>query len=98
MSEEEAPELGLALQNHFRAIDVRLGKLRHSKHRQSLVTLSRRHSMVQSFDDTEFDGPLPVRRISVSSSDHLLHNHFLNSHHHPVTRSLDATYGKPRVI
>lgn len=43
MDEEETPELGLAIRNHFQAINMRLGKTgRHSKHRQSLVTLSRR--------------------------------------------------------
>lgn len=43
VSEDECPELGLAVQNHFQAINMRLGKTKkHSKHRQSLVTLSRR--------------------------------------------------------
>ncbi|KOB66067.1 putative nucleotide catabolic process [Operophtera brumata] len=32
----------MAIQNHFAAINVRTGKARPSKHRQSLVTLSRR--------------------------------------------------------
>lgn len=65
MDDDSCPELGLAIQNHFKAIDVRLGKARHSKHRQSLVTLSRRHSMVQMLDNTELDGPSPLRRISI---------------------------------
>ncbi|KAJ3649295.1 hypothetical protein Zmor_021046 [Zophobas morio] len=43
VDEGECPELGLAIQNHFTAINMRLGKTKkHSKHRQSLVTLSRR--------------------------------------------------------
>lgn len=43
MNDEECPELGLAIQNHFSAIQMRQGKSRRlSKHRQSLVTLSRR--------------------------------------------------------
>lgn len=43
VNDEECPELGLAIQNHFAAIQMRLGKSRRlSKHRQSLVTLSRR--------------------------------------------------------
>ncbi|XP_008195349.1 mannosylglucosyl-3-phosphoglycerate phosphatase isoform X3 [Tribolium castaneum] len=43
VDEGECPELGLAIQNHFQAINMRLGKTKkHSKHRQSLVTLSRR--------------------------------------------------------
>ncbi|KOB51804.1 putative 5'-nucleotidase, partial [Operophtera brumata] len=33
--------IGMAIQNHFAAINVRTGKSRPSKHRQSLVTLSR---------------------------------------------------------
>lgn len=53
MSEEECPELGLTLQNHFRAIDVRMGRSKHSKHRQSLISLSRRHSMVQMLENLE---------------------------------------------
>lgn len=62
MDDDECPELGLAIQNHFHAINVRLGKAKHSKHRQSLVTLSRRHSMVQMLEDLDLDGPSPVRR------------------------------------
>ena len=60
MDEESCPELGLAIQNHFKAIDMRKGG-RHSKHRQSLVTLSRRHSMVQMLENVELDGPSPLR-------------------------------------
>ncbi|KOB66064.1 putative 5'-nucleotidase [Operophtera brumata] len=37
-------EIGMAIQNHFAAINVRTGKARPSKHRQSLVTLSRRYT------------------------------------------------------
>nr|CAD7195994.1 unnamed protein product [Timema douglasi] len=64
VDEEECPELGLAVQNHFKAIDMRLGKTRrHSKHRQSLVTLSRRHSLIKMLDtSTDLDGPPPLRR------------------------------------
>lgn len=54
--------LGLAIQNHFKAIDLKMGRTgKHSKHRQSLVTLSRRHSMVQMLENLELDGPNPVR-------------------------------------
>jgi 5'-nucleotidase len=54
---------GLAIQNHFKSIDLKMGKGggRHSKHRQSLVTLSRRHSMVQMLENLELDGPSPLR-------------------------------------
>ncbi|XP_047120088.1 trifunctional nucleotide phosphoesterase protein YfkN isoform X1 [Schistocerca piceifrons] len=63
VDEDECPELGLAIQNHFHAINMRLGKTkRHSKHRQSLVTLSRRHSLVKMLDGGELDGPTPLRR------------------------------------
>ena len=34
---------------------------KHSKHRQSLVTLSRRHSIVQMLENIELDGPSPLR-------------------------------------
>lgn len=65
MDEDECPELGLAVQNHFQAINMRLGKTKkHSKHRQSLVTLSRRHSLVKMLDGSELDGPPPLRRAS----------------------------------
>lgn len=64
MDDDAAPELGLAIQNHFKAIDVRMGKTHHTKHRQSLVTLSRRHSMVQMLENLELDGPTPIRRKS----------------------------------
>ncbi|XP_055319481.1 mannosylglucosyl-3-phosphoglycerate phosphatase isoform X3 [Sitodiplosis mosellana] len=90
MGEDECPELGLTLQNHFRAIDVRMGKTKHSKHRQSLVTLSRRHSMVQMLENLELDGPTPMRRISLSSAPNT--NHYL--HHlqqHQSTRTMDAS-------
>lgn len=100
MSEEECPELGLTLQNHFRAIDVRMGKSKHSKHRQSLVTLSRRHSMVQMLENLELDGPTPTRRISLSSALHTnpSTNHYL--HHlqqHQSTRSMDASMRRANV-
>ncbi|EFA06359.1 mannosylglucosyl-3-phosphoglycerate phosphatase isoform X1 [Tribolium castaneum] len=65
VDEGECPELGLAIQNHFQAINMRLGKTKkHSKHRQSLVTLSRRHSLVKMLDGSELDGPPPLRRAS----------------------------------
>ncbi|KAJ8975213.1 hypothetical protein NQ317_000211 [Molorchus minor] len=69
IDEGECPELGLAVQNHFSAINIRLGKTKkHSKHRQSLVTLSRRHSLVKMLDGSELDGPPPLRRASTVES------------------------------
>ncbi|KAL3287381.1 hypothetical protein HHI36_001854 [Cryptolaemus montrouzieri] len=65
VDEGECPELGMAIQNHFSAINMRLGKTKkHSKHRQSLVTLSRRHSLVKMIGGNELDGPPPLRRSS----------------------------------
>lgn len=99
MQEDECPELGLTLQNHFRAIDVRMGKAKHSKHRQSLVTLSRRHSMIQMLDNLELDGPTPKRRISLSSSSSPLTstNHYLQHLYHQPARSMDASIKRANV-
>ncbi|CAB0015463.1 unnamed protein product [Nesidiocoris tenuis] len=71
VDDENCPELGLAIQNHFNAIKMRLGKTkRPSKHRQSLVTLSRRHSLVKMLDGEELDGPTPLRKsFSTTGSD-----------------------------
>lgn len=47
LDEDVCPEIGLAVQNHFQAINIRQGKTKkHSKHRQSLVTLSRRYDLI----------------------------------------------------
>ncbi|XP_055387201.1 mannosylglucosyl-3-phosphoglycerate phosphatase isoform X2 [Condylostylus longicornis] len=70
LDEDLAPELGMAIQNHFAAIDTRMGKGRHTKHRQSLVTLSRRHSMIQMLENLELDGPSPIRKLSFSHTSH----------------------------
>lgn len=68
MDEDSCPEIGLTIQNHFKAINMRTGKggSHHTKHRQSLVTLSRRHSMVQMLDNMELDSPSPIRKLSAS--------------------------------
>ncbi|XP_055839980.1 snake venom 5'-nucleotidase isoform X1 [Episyrphus balteatus] len=68
MDDDSCPELGLVLQNHFKAINMRTGKTKNSKHRQSLVTLSRRHSMVQMLDSLDLDGPSPIRKLSIGHS------------------------------
>ncbi|XP_045127274.1 5'-nucleotidase-like isoform X3 [Portunus trituberculatus] len=50
--EEQCPMLSTAVQNHFTAIQSHLGKSRrNSIHRQSLVLLSRRHSLIRHDDD-----------------------------------------------
>lgn len=99
MGEDECPELGLTLQNHFRAIDVRMGKSKHSKHRQSLVTLSRRHSMIQMLDNLDLDGPTPVRRISLvnTTNSNSSTNHYLHHLHHQSNRSMDASMRRANV-
>ncbi|XP_069676582.1 mannosylglucosyl-3-phosphoglycerate phosphatase isoform X2 [Periplaneta americana] len=107
VDEEECPELGRAIQNHFQAIDIRLGKTRrHSKHRQSLVTLSRRHSLVKMLDGAggELDGPPPLRRASTidvnadvrhSPSPTPSHPH-AHSHSHPHPHPPPHTHTQPR--
>lgn len=83
VDDDECPELGLAIQNHFQAINMRLGKTKkHSKHRQSLVTLSRRHSLVKMLDGSELDGPPPLRRASTIESS----AHSPPTSHHTGTR------------
>ncbi|ENN80067.1 hypothetical protein YQE_03543, partial [Dendroctonus ponderosae] len=76
VNEGECPELGLAVQNHFQAINMRLGKTRRqSKHRQSLVTLSRRHSLVKMLDGSELEGPPILRRAStIDTTSHNTHH------------------------
>jgi 5'-nucleotidase len=74
MDEDSCPELALAIQNHFKAIEVRMGKKKHSRHRQSLISLSRRHSMIQMFDSIDLDGPSPMRRISISRMNSMDHS------------------------
>ncbi|XP_011186253.1 mannosylglucosyl-3-phosphoglycerate phosphatase isoform X3 [Zeugodacus cucurbitae] len=68
IDEDLCPELGLTIQNHFKAINIRNEKTdHHTKHRQSLVTLSRRHSMVQMLEHLHLDGPSPIRKLSVGN-------------------------------
>ncbi|XP_045505601.1 snake venom 5'-nucleotidase isoform X2 [Colias croceus] len=74
VSEDMCPEVGMAIQNHFAAINVRTGKSRPSKHRQSLVTLSRRHSLVKMLDGSELDGPPPLRRASSAAEGQHTHH------------------------
>ncbi|KAB7499198.1 Trifunctional nucleotide phosphoesterase protein YfkN [Armadillidium nasatum] len=56
--DEQCPMLSTAVQNHFHAIQSKLGKTtrRNSTHRQSLLLLSRRHSLIRS--DDEHPSPL----------------------------------------
>lgn len=81
MDDDACPELGITLQNHFKAINSRkCGQ--NTKHRQSLVTLSRRHSLVQCLDSMDLDGPSPIRKLSVG-------------HHN---KSMDLTHGNSQKV
>ncbi|KAG1650224.1 Trifunctional nucleotide phosphoesterase protein YfkN [Nymphon striatum] len=51
VSEDESPELCTSVQNHFTAIKILSGATKcHSRHRQSLICLSRRSSFVKSME------------------------------------------------
>jgi len=81
MDDDACPELGITLQNHFKAINSRkCGQ--NTKHRQSLVTLSRRHSLVQCLDNLDLDGPSPIRKLSVG-------------HHN---KSMDLSHGNSQKV
>lgn len=68
LDDDSCPELGLAIQNHFKAINMKHDQSK-TKHRQSLVTISRRSSMCQAFQDCdELDGPCPIRKLSHSKT------------------------------
>jgi len=62
VDEEIAPNLTSAVQNHFQAIKMKQGKAgrKASIHHQSLVTLSRKTSVVKQL---ESDGLLPPNRF-----------------------------------
>ncbi|XP_035221004.1 trifunctional nucleotide phosphoesterase protein YfkN-like isoform X2 [Stegodyphus dumicola] len=52
LTEEECPELCTIVQNHFHAIKVLTGAIGNkTKHRQSLICLSRRHSAVKILEE-----------------------------------------------
>lgn len=64
VDEECSPSLTACVQNHFKAIQMRQGKCRRpSVHHQSLVTLSRKTSVVKQLTE---DGLIPPTRISPS--------------------------------
>ncbi|XP_018022748.1 mannosylglucosyl-3-phosphoglycerate phosphatase isoform X2 [Hyalella azteca] len=61
--DEQCPMLSTAVQNHFMAIKTRQGKTRrNSTHRQSLVLISRRHSLIRD------DDPRPTHRSAMTRS------------------------------
>lgn len=95
VDEEGTPELGLAVRNHFQAINMRLGKTgKHSKHRQSLVTLSRRHSLVKSLDAG--DGP-PVLRDSTAKATVAAATSVLPTGKHPINTRASPSPGRSRL-
>jgi len=66
VSEEECPELCTSIQNHFEAIKILTGSSpHHTRHRQSLVALSRRtsvvkmHEMGSSMTEIQVDAVVP---------------------------------------
>jgi len=66
VDDECAPNLTSAVQNHFQAIQMKQGKSRRTSiHHQSLVTLSRKTSVVKQLTE---DGLIPPSRISPSRS------------------------------
>jgi len=66
VDEECAPNLTQAVQNHFQAIQMKKDKSRRTSiHHQSLVTLSRKTSVVKQLTE---DGMLPAPRLSPSRS------------------------------
>jgi len=66
VDDECAPNLTNAVQNHFQAIMMKKGKARRTSiHHQSLVTLSRKTSVVKQLTE---DGLIPCPRVSPSRS------------------------------
>jgi len=66
VDDECAPNLTNAVQNHFQAIQMKKGKSRRTSiHHQSLVTLSRKTSVVKQLTE---DGLIPPSRVSPSRS------------------------------
>jgi len=52
VDEEEGPQLTYAVQNHFKALAMKEGKTRRSSvHHQSLVTMSRKTSLIRAMTD-----------------------------------------------
>jgi len=52
IDEEEGPQLTYAVQNHFKALAMKEGKTRRpSVHHQSLVTMSRKHSLIKQLTE-----------------------------------------------
>ncbi|XP_054722641.1 trifunctional nucleotide phosphoesterase protein YfkN-like [Uloborus diversus] len=71
LSDEESPELCTIVQNHFHAIKVLTGAIDHrTKHRQSLLCLSRRHSAVKMLEEVgKFQVQKPnSRRLTVDAN------------------------------
>lgn len=68
LREDESPELCTAVQNHFQAVRILTGVAHpRTHHRQSLVCLSRRHSLVRTCEDVTTKPPLK-RGLSLDAS------------------------------
>jgi 5'-nucleotidase len=62
--EETCLELSIAVQNHFNAIKIVSGSgRRNSRHHQSLITLSRRHSLLRSLSSLQIHETSPTPTI-----------------------------------
>ncbi|XP_037284244.1 snake venom 5'-nucleotidase [Rhipicephalus microplus] len=68
LRDDESPELCTAVQNHFQAVRILTGVAHpRTHHRQSLVCLSRRHSLVRTCEDVTMKPPLK-RGLSLDAS------------------------------
>lgn len=79
LNEEESPELCTIVQNHFHAIKILTGAVGHrTRHRQSLICLSRRHSGVKLLEDGSKFLTHKGRRMTFDSGFHSTHSHHPN--------------------
>lgn len=88
MDDETTPEIGNAVRNHFKSIEVKMGRAKHSKHRQSLVMLSRRHSTMQKLKTIPYEDYLNCpKQIKVGNKISALLNQLQMSPLFPQLRS-----------
>ena len=76
-SEEECPEMVTSVQNHFEAIKILTGNTRKTHHRQSLVCLSRRTSVVKMHE---------IGSLDLSSMTQSFHEQHLSKHENSQLR------------
>ncbi|CAG0894512.1 unnamed protein product [Darwinula stevensoni] len=102
---ESSPELRTAVENHFRSVALlREGDRYPSRHRQSLVTLSRRHSLARRLSLQGPDTPSTPHLRRISSVDISQHTRtppvdvMTEPAHFPVTPpSVFFRLGKPKL-